>query len=647
MSMSTSFVNPGHGPTVDVPKLVQHRPDNNLQGVIEPGDVLFVKGTGGLLELGTAGGVMGHVMLVIKGPERIGSNSDHARPLKSVWPAGVQEIWKVRTLESARGRAGLHEANLYLYVEPGTATLILLGELSDKEFDYSNEATELWQSPPELRLRLSDGTVQEVLGDMKEQNASANWSWTTAARAVLLPDWQLSDSSDKQRLLQEIQDCWARDPICTSVVIIFWQRWLCKLASVLVARQDIAEVTPSDLILQWLPLKADRSLPGPLLDTMQRCGWTKRTIISPDLPNRQRLPLAKREQQRARSPSCHAASISVKPHDDAAVATTACAASRSATPAGTSIAISAPPHKAASSTTAVPTPPHGAQLPPLPQPQRLVPSLTAKYCASHHRSAQRPKAEPRILECSVCRVAIETNYAEMALCPPCSNNQGRCMVCGTSIRTHEAAPSLDHTAPIMAQDPARNMQAPSFGPVPHANPAAPVQQSKGGPPRYCHLHDRSDRRKKGEPRIRECKACHMQIETNYAEMSFCPPCSQRFDRCMVCGNSGAQGPPAWARFPPSIAPIKAEEVTNANRLRISPHYCSRHDSTLKRAKAEPKCRECTVCHMVVESNYAEFSLCPPCSDREHRCVLCGCPDVGVAPGGSCVVPLPLHSLLAR
>eukprot|EP00419_Tripos_fusus_P073410 CAMPEP_0172875628 /NCGR_PEP_ID=MMETSP1075-20121228/102224_1 /TAXON_ID=2916 /ORGANISM="Ceratium fusus, Strain PA161109" /LENGTH=179 /DNA_ID=CAMNT_0013726743 /DNA_START=1 /DNA_END=536 /DNA_ORIENTATION=+ len=179
MSMSTSFVNPGHGPTVDVPKLVQHRPDNNLQGVIEPGDVLFVKGTGGLLELGTAGGVMGHVMLVIKGPERIGSNSDHARPLKSVWPAGVQEIWKVRTLESARGRAGLHEANLYLYVEPGTATLILLGELSDKEFDYSNEATELWQSPPELRLRLSDGTVQEVLGDMKEQNASANWSWTT------------------------------------------------------------------------------------------------------------------------------------------------------------------------------------------------------------------------------------------------------------------------------------------------------------------------------------------------------------------------------------------------------------------------------------------------------------------------------------
>merc|ERR1740123_1508111 len=297
--MSTSIVTPG--PSAEIPSgpkrgqtmLVRRCPDSTLKGIVEPGDVLFVRGTGGLLELGTAGGVIGHVMLVIKGPVRIGSDSDHARPLKSVWPAGVQEIWKLRTLESARGRAGLHEANLYLYVQPETRILFLLGELADREFDFSNEATELWQSPPELRSRLSDGDVKEVLAGMKEQNANANWSWTTAARAVLLPDWELSDCSDKKQLLQEIQDCWAMDPICTSVVIIFWQRWLCKLASVLVARQDIAEVTPSDLILQWLPLKADRSLPGPLLDTMQRCGWTKRTIISPDLPNRQRLPLAK------------------------------------------------------------------------------------------------------------------------------------------------------------------------------------------------------------------------------------------------------------------------------------------------------------------------------------------------------------------
>jgi len=338
------------------------------------------------------------------------------------------------------------------------------------------------------------------------------------------------------------------------------------------------------------------------------------------------------------------ASISVRPQDDA-FAATACAASRT----GTSIAITAPPYKAASANIAVPTPLRGAHLPPLLQPQRLAPSLTAKYCALHHRSEKRPKTDPRIRECTACRVAIETNYAEMTLCPHCSNNQDRCMVCGTSTCAPEAPSSLDLPVPIIAQESAkRNMQAPSFGPVPHMNLVAPVQQVNGGPPRYCHLHDRSDKRKKGEPRVRECMACHTQIETNYAEMCFCPPCSQRLDRCMICSNSGAQGPLAWAQFPPSTAPVRAEEMTNANRLRIPARYCSRHDSTLKRAKAEPRCRECTVCHMVVESNYAEFSLCPPCSDREHRCVLCGCPDAGVVvPGGSCMVPVPLHSLLAQ
>lgn len=223
------------------------------------------------------------------------------------------------------------------------------------------------------------------------------------------------------------------------------------------------------------------------------------------------------------------------------------------------------------------------------------------------------------------------------------------MVCGTSTCVPEAAScSLGPPLPIVGEDSSmRNKQVRSFGSVPQVNPPAPTQQAQGERPRYCCLHDRSDKRKKGEPRVRGCKACHLHIETNYADMSFCPPCSQKLDRCMVCGNSATQAPPAWARFPPSTAPVKAEEASNVNRLQMPSRYCSRHDSTLKRAKAEPKSRECTVCHMLVESNYAEFSLCPPCSDREHRCVLCGCPATGVAPGGSCMVPAPLPGVLAR
>lgn len=453
------------------------------------------------------------------------------------------------------------------------------------------------------------------------------------------------------------------DPICTSVVIMFWQRWLCKLASVLAAQQETAEETSSDLILQWFPLKADRSLPGPLLDTMLRCGWTKRTVISPDMPDRKRLPLAKREPHKALSPSSPdrpdhytacSASIGVTPRCDDAVAAS-CALTRPAMTAGTSVAIAAPASKVASVNFSAS--PNGAQSPTLPQPQRLVPSLTAKYCSLHHRSEQRAKGEARIRQCSACQIVIETNYAEMALCPPCSSKQDRCMVCGNGTCAPEVANncSLPAHLPLVKEDSStrnmQNMQAISFGSMQHNNAAAPVQQAQGLQPRYCCLHDRSDRRKKGEPRVRACMACHLQIETNYAEMSFCPPCSQRLDRCMVCGNSAAHAPPAWARFPPSTAPVKAEEASqqcNASRPQMPSRYCSRHDSTLKRAKAEPKCRECTACHMVVESNYAEFSLCPPCSDREHRCVICGCSAAGaVANGGSCMVPVPLPGLLAR
>merc|ERR1719162_2204282 len=73
--------------------------------------------------------------------------------------------------------------------------------------------------------------------------------------------------------MDKIADYWKKEPICTSVVIIFWQRYLHKLAGVVVSKVDSGKVEPAELIMRWMPLKADRVLPGDLLGTLTETGW--------------------------------------------------------------------------------------------------------------------------------------------------------------------------------------------------------------------------------------------------------------------------------------------------------------------------------------------------------------------------------------
>lgn len=61
-------------------------------------------------------------------------------------------------------------------------------------------------------------------------------------------------------------------------------------------------------------------------------------------------------------------------------------------------------------------------------------------------------------------------------------------------------------------------------------PAAPV------PPRYCTMHGTSEQRVKIEPRMVECASCHTTVQTNYSEFTLCPACSEREQRCMLCGK---------------------------------------------------------------------------------------------------------------
>jgi len=240
-----------------------------LELLLAPGDLLIVKGSGRFAEIGTAHGFMGHVLLVVSPPSNIWRHSPHAHEFQAAWPPGdVPELWRIRTVESTRSQTGLHEVDMLLFVSRSTAQLILVGEVSLESGDITlceNEAIEVWQSPIELRSQLQVGLMMEALRDMKVHEQS--WSFGTATRAVL----KSARIIPEKAAMEKIQACWLREPICTSVAIIFWQRYLAKLAPVFSA--DGRTVEAVDLILKYMPLKADRVLPGDLLTCMKECGW--------------------------------------------------------------------------------------------------------------------------------------------------------------------------------------------------------------------------------------------------------------------------------------------------------------------------------------------------------------------------------------
>ncbi|CAK0884477.1 unnamed protein product, partial [Prorocentrum cordatum] len=56
---------------------------------------------------------------------------------------------------------------------------------------------------------------------------------------------------------------------------------------------------------------------------------------------------------------------------------------------------------------------------------------------------------------------------------------------------------------------------------------------------------------------------------------------------------------------------------------VPPRYCPHHSTSAQRTKSQPRMWECTGCGMEVQTNYSDFRLCGPCSDKEMRCMICG------------------------
>jgi len=132
------------------------------------------------------------------------------------------------------------------------------------------EQVELWQSPTELRAQIRLDLMAKVITEMKLNQAC--WSHVTAARSVLTSA-RIVPTEDRNRTMEHVRFCWTREPICTTLVIVFWQRYICELVQNSVPLACGQNADALDLIMRWMPLKADRSLPGDLLGAMRCGGW--------------------------------------------------------------------------------------------------------------------------------------------------------------------------------------------------------------------------------------------------------------------------------------------------------------------------------------------------------------------------------------
>mmetsp|Transcript_87096 Transcript_87096/g.164194 ORF Transcript_87096/g.164194 Transcript_87096/m.164194 type:complete len:267 (-) Transcript_87096:475-1275(-) len=245
---------------------------SKLDTIIKPGDILICKPeAASAFQIPSVAGRFGHAVLTIAVPRCIQRASQEGAFLSEVWPDSEDELWAVSIMESTRHDQGLHEGKLLIHVDRATGKLKVVAEVVKDSNGVllrdmvGSLSTQVFQSPAAIREQLNPHLLAQVLADMRCEQ-QANWSWGTAVKAALRP--ANVNASD----LTQVQKSWSKRPICTSVPITFWQRFLSKLADYSTSQGQ--PVGAMDLIRQWMPVKANRSLPTELANALQSAGWT-------------------------------------------------------------------------------------------------------------------------------------------------------------------------------------------------------------------------------------------------------------------------------------------------------------------------------------------------------------------------------------
>lgn len=101
--------------------------------------------------------------------------------------------------------------------------------------------------------------------------------------------------------------------------------------------------------------------------------------------------------------------------------------------------------------------------------------VAPRFCQRHFTSAQREKIDPLMRPCQKCGTQITSTYASMTLCPPCSNTEESCMICG------DHAPVASNYVPPKTLNPQSGPSGPPGGAV-YAMPDPGAKRGSTLPP---------------------------------------------------------------------------------------------------------------------------------------------------------------------
>jgi len=596
-------------PTIDQPAHESHF----LDRVFGVGDMLFVRGTGGgygLMDIGAAGGWLGHVMVVAETPTKITRDSEDFDAFHRIWPAGAKEIYLVKCVESTRARTGLSEQRFLFHVLKKTGKFVLIGEVDYETHTIalSGEDMEMWQAPTELRKRMQQhkGIAEEVLAVMKKM--WANWSWHTAFRSVVSQS-HLATFRDRDDVLSKVEELWDREPICTSVMITFWQRCLAKLADTGDSPDDMA-----DLILKYMPLKTDRTLPGILLSCMEKHGWKRleqpsekavtfmmfqeaqQTHANPRYCSQHDTSAKRPKSTGPMDKNCHHCGINLKTtyaqfsycHVCSEELESCCICKAHVPKSGTykpravmSSAVGThepfqpvirPPDEegddGGSSTEAVPAVAIISQPASVQVPISVAPTDSEPFHNDYsHQSYQSYQSSNGGSTTVPATAGLGAAAAVIAAIPSSSAGASAAVSVGSlAYPPMEAPPPPQHS-------PRHPPTAAAAGDiVVGRSMTVPVGNAASGSanPRHCRNHDETGKRPKAQMgRNVVCKGCQQTFLCCYAEFVYCPACS---DACEACMNCGAPAPPGKARGGVSCVPIRGTALAPARPAAVS-NFC--------------------------------------------------------------------------